>query len=42
MDNPSILILGLGDVGSHVLKFLARIPQIPKILTADVEEDRGL
>jgi hypothetical protein len=31
MDNPTILIVGLGDLGGHVLEFLARVPhQKPK------------
>lgn len=38
----TIMIFGLGDLGGHVLEFLARIPNIPKIVTADIDEDRGI
>jgi hypothetical protein len=39
--NP-IMIFGLGDLGGHVLEFLARIPNIPRIVTADINEDWGI
>lgn len=38
----TILITGLGDLGSKVLEFLARTPGIGKIVTADVNEDSGI
>jgi hypothetical protein len=38
----SILVIGLGDLGFHLLQFLARVPGISKIVTADVNEGIGL
>ena len=35
------MIIGLGDLGGWVLEFLARVPYIPKIMTADINEDWG-
>ena len=35
------MIVGLGDLGGYVLEFLARTPNIPKIVTADINEDWG-
>lgn len=40
MEN-SVMIFGLGDLGGYVLEFLARIPNMPKIVTADINEDWG-
>ncbi len=36
------MIMGLGDLGGYVLEFLARIPNIPKIVTADINEEWGV
>jgi len=41
MAQKTIMIIGLGDLGGYVLEFLARIPNIPKIVTADINEDWG-
>jgi hypothetical protein len=42
MNSSTIMIFGLGDLGGHVLEFLARVPNIPKIVTVDVNEDWGI
>lgn len=42
MKKQSIMIVGLGDLGGYVLEFLARIPNIPKIITADINEEWGI
>ena len=42
MTSGPILLIGLGDLGGHVLEFLARIPNIPRIVTADIHEDWGV
>jgi hypothetical protein len=42
MERESIMIFGLGDLGGYVLEFLSRIPNIPKIVTADINEDWGI
>jgi hypothetical protein len=36
------MIFGLGDLGGHVLEFLARTPNVPKIVAADINEDWGI
>lgn len=36
-----IMIVGLGDLGFHILQFLARTPGVGKILAADVDAPRG-
>ena len=41
MREQSIMIVGLGDLGGYVLEFLARVPNVPKIITADINEDWG-
>jgi hypothetical protein len=41
MKKDSIMIVGLGDLGGYVLEFLARIPNIPKIITVDINEEWG-
>jgi hypothetical protein len=41
MKKNSIMIVGLGDLGGYVLEFLARVPNIPKIVTADINEEWG-
>ncbi len=42
MNRDSLMIIGLGDLGGHVLEILARIPNIPKIVTADINEEWGV
>ena len=42
MNQKSILIMGLGDLGGYVLEFLARVPNIPRIIAADINEDWGI
>jgi hypothetical protein len=42
MDSKPIMIFGLGDLGGHVLEILARVPNLPKIVTADIREDWGV
>ena len=39
MSKDSVLIVGLGDLGGYVLEFLARVLNIPRIVTADINED---
>ncbi len=41
MKKESIMIVGLGDLGGYVLEFLARVPNMPKIVAADINEDWG-
>jgi hypothetical protein len=41
MSKDAVLIAGLGDLGGYVLEFLARVPNIPRIVTADYNEDWG-
>ena len=41
MAKNTIMIVGLGDLGGYVLEFLARTPNISKIVTADINEDWG-
>lgn len=41
MAKNTIMIVGLGDLGGYVLEFLARTPNMPKIVTADINEDWG-
>lgn len=36
----TILVVGLGDIGEHILEFLVRIPEISKIYGADRNEPR--
>jgi len=42
MGSNPVLIVGLGELGGYVLEFLARVPNIPKIIAADIREDWGL
>jgi hypothetical protein len=42
MGNGTLMIIGLGDLGGYVLEFLAREPNMPKIVTADINEDWGV
>ncbi len=39
MAKSTIMIIGLGDLGGHVLEMLVRAPGYRKIITADVNED---
>ncbi len=41
MEKNAMMIIGLGDLGGYVLEFLARTPNIRKIVTADMTEDWG-
>lgn len=41
MTKTTVMIIGLGDLGGYVLEFLARIPNIPKIVTADINGEWG-
>lgn len=36
-----ILLVGLGDVGRHVLEFLVRLPNVPDIVAADINDVGG-
>ena len=36
-----ILLIGLGDVGRHVLELLARLPNVPEVLAVDVNAVDG-
>ena len=38
---PSIMLIGLGDLGGHVLEMLVRVPGWRRIITADVNEEWG-
>jgi len=40
--NDTIMIVGLGELGGTALEILARVPNIPKIVTADFNEDYGV
>jgi len=40
--NDSLMIIGLGELGGIVLEFLARVPNITKVITADFNEDYGV
>jgi len=42
MGQKSIVIFGLGELGGYTLEFLARVPNIPKIITVEVREDWGV
>ncbi len=39
MARSTIMMVGLGDLGGHVLEMLARAPGSRKIITADINED---
>ena len=41
MNKNTVMIVGLGDLGGWVLEFLARVPNMPKIVTADIRDDWG-
>jgi hypothetical protein len=38
----SILVVGLGDLGFHILQFLTRVTGISKVVAADVSKEIGL
>ncbi len=38
----SVMVFGLGEVGGHILEFLARTPGIKKIITVDIDEKKAL
>ncbi len=41
MAKSSIMMIGMGDLGGHVLELLVRVPGSRRIVTADVNEDWG-
>lgn len=41
MGDTQIFLMGLGDLGGHVLEFLARVPGIHRLAAADINEDWG-
>jgi hypothetical protein len=41
MSRRTIMMIGLGDLGGHVLEMLARTPGNRRIITADIDEDRA-
>jgi hypothetical protein len=41
MSRTKIMIIGLGDLGGHVLELLVRSPGYRHIITADIDEDRA-
>ena len=36
-----VLMVGTGDVGSHMLEILARMPMSFKLIVGDIDEDKG-
>jgi len=40
--NDTLMVIGLGKLGGTSLEILARVPNICKIVTADLDEDYGL
>ncbi|NVM46870.1 MAG: hypothetical protein HWN79_18335, partial [Candidatus Lokiarchaeota archaeon] len=40
--NDTLMIIGLGELGGIALEILARVPNITKIVTADLNEDHGI
>ena len=42
MNKNTIMIFGLGDLGGHVLEFLAREPNVPRIVCTDKNQDWGI
>lgn len=36
-----IMVVGLGDLGRHVLELLARLPNVPELVAVDVNEEGG-
>ena len=41
MARSTIMMIGLGDLGGHVLEMLVRMPGARRIITADINEDWG-
>lgn len=41
MNAQTIMLMGLGDLAGHVLEHLARVPNIPRLVAADIREDWG-
>lgn len=41
MFRPTIMIIGLGDLGGHVLELISRAPGSRRIITADISEERA-
>lgn len=41
MSRRTIMMVGLGELGGHVLEMLARTPGNRRIITADIDEDRA-
>lgn len=41
MDRTNIMMIGMGDLGGHVLEMLVRAPGARRIITADINEDWG-
>lgn len=41
MARKTVMLIGLGDLGGHVLEMLARTPGSRRIVTADIDEDRS-
>ena len=41
MSRTTIMLVGLGELGGHVLEMLVRTPGNRRIVTADVDEDRA-
>jgi len=41
MSRRTVMMIGLGDLGGHVLEMLVRTPGYRRIITADVDEDRA-
>lgn len=39
---PTLMLIGLGDLGSIILEFLAREEQLGKIAVADIDKTRGI
>ncbi len=42
MKQNAVMIVGLGELGGYTLEILARVPNISKIIGADVREDWGV
>lgn len=40
--NDTLMIIGLGELGGIALEILARVPNITKVVTADLNEDHGV
>ena len=41
MARSTIMMIGIGDLGGHVLEMLVRAPGPRRIITADINEDWG-